>query len=221
MSGSKSTTTSSWTESDVDAVLRDFFRAELPAPLRDLPTSASANAEPASVSPETKHRMPAQQPLAPRAVTARRTGRLSLAMVAGVMCIAVSLMWLSPGTPTRPTTAGKSNSDVARKSNVSASSTANVVRVAAQPVTANAGGDRDLIDGTRVWHPVVIPVELRTHAPELLIHSGGVHPEANRRDFFPDIEILRLPEFEEGEGKPKSKSAASKRDRKNKRGRKP
>ena len=171
MSGSKSRNVT-WQEEDVEAVLRDFLHAEMPAELRGLPSPALTASANSSESPDESRS------------ARRRTGRISLAATAGALCVAFSLLLMS--------------SPVVRPSrNTPRAST--VLPVADMQPTVSAPNDKSqlandtILNSHRSWYPAVIPVELRKFAPGLLIQSGVLKPESEPDWGYPEIEVLPLP----------------------------
>lgn len=173
----------SWSEEDVEAALRDFFRAEMPAEFRE-PSPRPALRS--GVAMANSHR------------TSRRTGRFSLAITAGVLCVAVSLVLTSsPSVPHPPRSVPVVN--VAPVAGVASPSSA--LAKESQPV------DDAMLNGRRSWHGFVIPVELRKFAPGLLTELGHWQPEEDPRGSLPP-EVL-VPGFsaddddDDEEGMPK------------------
>lgn len=181
---------SRWREEDVEAMLFDFFDAEMPVELK------KQTALPTTTQPTTTGA--ARNPSIGATAIPQRTGRLSLSVVAAALCLTVGLIVTS--SPTGPGT------DAPSPSNAVMVSPENAVTVRVADVTASApvGGIRVVsdalppgspLDPRCTWHPAVIPVEMRKFAAGLLIHSGDLDPAGHRKG---DIEIkgdIEVPGF--------------------------
>lgn len=190
-----------WREEDVEAVLRDFFRAEMPAELRNL------TPRPVSGSPAV--RVTATD--APR--VKGRTGRFSLAIVAVTLCVTFGLVLSS----TRPEPGFRDEIAVTTPAPVSPVRAVPAVVAPAQlvpevaiaaaptkPEKLSRPATDPILNGRNSWHPSVIPVELRKYAPGLLIHSGALQRKADQGALLKgDIEHHGFPKDEE-EGSPAS-----------------
>ena len=156
-----------WREEDVEAVLRDFFRAEMPADLRELaPATARATATPARAAD-------------------RRTGRISLLAASAVLCVAVTLV-LSSSPSGQNLKPGKAIPTVTPVVDLTPPAPARDVesRFATNP----------MLIGHRNGSSTVTPVELRKYVHQVLVELGILDPEPF---FEPDIEQFPIQEEDE------------------------